>query len=259
MIDVDKIKAKLASLRRENKGNGDHNWRWRSGEGNHKVRLLPWPDSAEDPIKVLYFYFGIKPYGILAPAQFDKPDPVKEFQTKLYKEGTDEAKEIAKKLYSKPRAFVPVIVRDEEDKGVRIWEFNPNVAEQIYEMFLDKEIGAINDFKTGRDLKIKVSKPAGKKFAEIKVTPSMEKTVLSADKEQVKTWTSSIPSLNDKFTPMSYDELKKTLDDWFNGNEPDASTDGTEKGGDKKSKTDMSSEFDDVFEQLNKEIESDDD
>lgn len=259
MVDINKIRARLAKLKEQNSGAGKDAWRWRPEEGEYQVRLLPWADDPDDPIKTLQFYFGLKKYGLLAPCQFDKPDPVSEFQKALYEDGTVDAKEYAKKLYPKNQGHIPIIVRGEEDKGVRLWRFSPTVQERIYELFLKKGVGVINDPKEGRDLLVKFETKAGKRFRDTSVDVDFEKTPLSDNPKKAKEWLNSIPTLDDKYELLSYDELKKVVDDWFNGadEEGEASGDGTERGGDNKNNEEAKEkafeEMDEMFEEVMKD------
>ena len=60
---------------------------------------------------------------MIALTNFEESDPIMEFATQLRKTGEKENVDLAKKLFPKLRIFAPVVVRGEEDKGVRFWEF----------------------------------------------------------------------------------------------------------------------------------------
>ena len=122
-VDFDAIKKKLDQLSGNNKKSSS-NWRPQEGE-EYTVRLLSFPDNDGQPFKELWFYYNIgNNRGILAPYQFgNKEDPFQELITKLRDEATKESYELAKKLYPKMRCYAPVLVRGEEEKGVRIWGF----------------------------------------------------------------------------------------------------------------------------------------
>ena len=159
-LDLEKIRQKVAELNGELKKNRFSDWRWAPPEsGECLIRALPWKDSDGQPIKERNFYYniGIKG-GALSPTQFQKPDPVREFIKKLYKDDTDASKELAKKLYPSMRGYIPVIVRGEEDKGVRIWPFSPKIYKRLYAMLIDADIGDFTDPLEGRDLKVNVVK-----------------------------------------------------------------------------------------------------
>jgi len=263
MVDIAQIKEKLAQLKGERRDR--NSWRWKPDLGEHLVRLLPWPDDPNNPIKERYFYYNIGKQTFLSPRQFDKPDPVQEFISELYKENTEESKELAKKLYASLRGFVPVLVREEEDKGVRLWNFSPTVYQRILGFFVNKEIGFVNDPVKGRDLVVNVTKADNKKYQQCQVDPSFTARPLSQDQGEMQKWLDSIPSLDDKFELKSYDVIKKALDDWLAGDDEEQDdSDGTERSGPTNDsdktlefppKLEKTEELDELFKQL----ETDDD
>ena len=129
-IDLAAIRNKLNQLSGQN---SKRNIMWRPEEGEETtIRLLSFPDNDGQPFKERMFYYNIgNSPGLLSPYQFQKPDPVQELITKLRDEGSKESYELAKKLYPKMRCYAPVIVRGEEDKGVRIWAFGKMIYQNI--------------------------------------------------------------------------------------------------------------------------------
>ena len=55
--------------------------------------------------------------------------------------------QLAKKLDPKMRVFAPVIVRGEEDKGVRPWEFGKEIYMQLLGIAEDEDYGDFTDIK----------------------------------------------------------------------------------------------------------------
>ena len=135
-LDFDAIKRKLDKL---SGNNTSRNVMWKPTEGEkHSVRLLSFPDNDGQPFKELMFYYNIgNNPGLLAPYQFGKSDPIQELITKLRDEGSKESYELAKKLYPKMRCYAPVVVRGEEEKGVRLWAFGKSVYQTILNYMLD--------------------------------------------------------------------------------------------------------------------------
>jgi hypothetical protein len=72
---------------------------------------------------------------------------------------------------ARQRFFSPVLVRGEEDKGVRIWGYGKMVYEQLLNLVLNPEYGDITDTETGTDLVLHYGKPAGASFPQTKLTP----------------------------------------------------------------------------------------
>jgi hypothetical protein len=227
-IDFDAIRKKLNQI---SGGNSKKDIMWRPAEGTTTtVRLLSFQNNDGQPFKELWFYYNIGPgSGYLAPHQFGKPDPFQELINKLRddgKKGDKQAYELAKKLYPKMRIYAPVLVRDEEDKGVRLWSFGKGVYETLLGYLIDEDYGDITDPLNGYDIKVTVSKSPGKQYTDTTITPRPKTSPLSQSQEQAKKYLNSIPDLDSMFELKSYDQLKKVLDDWLNG--ADAENDESE-------------------------------
>tara|TARA_R110001583_G_scaffold48919_6_gene153106 strand:+ start:28 stop:795 length:768 start_codon:yes stop_codon:yes gene_type:complete len=234
-LDFEAIKNKLERL---SGGNKNRSVMWKPQEGEeHTVRLLSFKDNDGQPFKELWFYYNIgNNRGLLAPYQFENPDPIQELITKLRDEGSKESYELAKKLYPKMRTYAPVIIRGEEDKGVQIWGFGKTVYQTLLGLMLDEDYGDITDPKSGRDIKVVCSKQPGKKWAMTEVRPRGKQSGLSDNDSQSQSWLSSIPNLDEIYQMKSYDELTKIINDWLNDDDEDdgpsqSSTDSTNKAG----------------------------
>lgn len=224
-IDFDAIRRKLNKLSGQN---SRQNTSWRPQEGEeHTVRLLSFADNDGQPFKELWFYYNIgNNPGLLAPYQFGNPDPIQELITKLRDDGSKESYELAKKLYPKMRCYAPVVVRGEEDKGVRIWAFGKTVYQSLLNIMLDEDYGDITDTNEGRDVKVVCTKAPGRQWATTEVRPRGKQSPLSESADTVKQYTSSIPSLDEMYTCKTYEELEKIVNDWLNDDD-DADNDGT--------------------------------
>jgi hypothetical protein len=166
--------------------------------------------------------------GFVAPVQFGKKDPVQELITKLRNEGTKESYEMAKQLYPSTRTYAAVVVRGQENEGVKIWDFGKTVYQKLLTLMLDEDYGDITDPLTGRDIKINNSKPPGKKYADTDVTPRGKVSKLSNDQKQANEWLNSIPKVEDFYTLKSYDEISGILEAWINGDQETIESEGTE-------------------------------
>jgi hypothetical protein len=215
-FNADAIRKKLADLSGKN---SKKNVMWRPEEGKtYTVRFLPLAKSSDGSgLRDLWFYYGVgNNSGLLAPYQFGKPDPFQELITKLRADDNKDSYELAKKLYPKMRAFGAVIVRGEEDKGVRIWSFGKTVMQDLYNVMLDADYGDIMDLKKGYDIKVTCEKAAGKQFADTTVRPRPNPSPIHEDPSKAKEWLASVPNLDDIYSEKSYDELLKLLNDWIN-------------------------------------------
>ena len=240
-IDLDAIRNKLNQLSGQN---SRRNTTWRPQEGEESnVRILSFPDNDGQPFKERWFYYNIgNNPGLLAPYQFGKPDPIQELITKLRDDSSKESYELAKKLYPKMRCYAPVVVRGEEEKGVRIWAFGKTVYQTLLNIMLDEDYGDITDPKTGRDVKVVCTKPPGRMWATTEVRPRGKQSSLSEDASKAKDWLGSIPSLDDMFTLKSYEELEKLVNDWLNGDSEDREQEYTSRGGSEVQDTEKASD-----------------
>lgn len=229
-IDFEALRKKLGQL---SGTNSRRNMLWRPQEGEEAtVRLLAFQDNEDGlPFSERWFYYNIgNNPGLLAPYQFGDPDPVQELITTLRDEGTKESYELAKKLYPKARYYAPVVVRGEEEKGVRVWSFGKTVYQSLLNIMLDEDYGDITDPVDGRDVKVVCTKAPGRQWATTEVRPRGKQSPLAADKKQATTWTEAIPDITNLYEPKPYDALSKIINDWLNGDEATSDQGQTTRG-----------------------------
>ena len=236
-IDLAAIRKKLNQL---SGGNSRRDSMWRPQEGEEAtVRLLAFQDNDGQPFKERYFYYNIgNNPGLLAPHQFGNPDPIQNLINEL-RADNDEATqkssyELAKKLYPKMRVYAPVIVRGEEEKGVRLWAFGKQVYQSLLNIMLDEDYGDITDPTDGRDVKVICTKTPGRQWSTTEVRPRGKQTVLSENTKQAKQWIDNIPDLDQLYTCKSYDELENIVNAWLNADSSDNelnTSSGTSRGG----------------------------
>lgn len=219
-VDLDAIRKKIALMNGTSKR--FKQWKWNKQELNkeYQVRLLPWKFSEDndeefEPILERQFYYNIAKYGILAPSQFGKPDPIQEVIDSYIQDGD---KETAKQFFPKRRYFIPVYVRGQENDEPLIWEFGKQVAEDILKLFLDEDYGDITDPVSGTDLKITFVKNKGgwtspdispKRKSSHALTNSSGKPFKSEDdlKKAFSELVDKIPSLEENVQLESYKEI----------------------------------------------------
>lgn len=262
-IDLEAIRKKVNQL----SGNSSRrSVMWRPEAGEHRVRILPWPDNDGQPFLERWFYYNIGSNpGILTLHQFGEQDPIQEIINDLRNQGQKgdkEAYELAKRLYPKMRAYAPIIIRGQEAEGVKLWSFGKRVYESILRIMLDEDYGDITDPLEGRDIKVTLSKPPGNQWFQTDVMPTGKDSPLSTKKSEMKEWLDNMPDLDEIYTKKSYDEIKKIVTDWLEV-ESDGGSDGTdlvpskpkaEEKPDKKSFDDIDS----AFNQLNDLLDDED-
>jgi hypothetical protein len=252
-IDMSAIRKKLNQLSGQN---SKKNTMWRPEEGSETtVRLIAYPNNDGQPFKELMFYYNIgNNPGLLSPYQFGKPDPIQELITKLRDEGSKESYELAKKLYPKMRCYAPVIVRGEEEKGVRLWAFGKQVYQTLLNYMLDEDYGDITDPSEGRDVRVTCTKQPGKMWTSTDVRPRGKDSPLSENNDKSKQWLDNIPDVNDLFELKSYEELERIINAWLDGDDEDSSKETTRGGNYNQDKSE--SKNDDSPDAINSKYES---
>jgi len=212
-IDFEAIKKRLAGLTGQN--NKPKFWKPAEGETT-TVRLVVFKTESGIPFEERYFYYGIEKYGILAPFQFGKPDPVNELSRQLKSEGTKESYELSRKLRPVMRTYALVLVRGEEEAGLQVWQFGKGIYQDLMKTMMDPDYGDITDIQEGNDIKITVTKTPGKKWADTSIMPRPRKTALGIKKE-VEKWLADVSSIDDFFELSLYEIIEGSLNKWVNG------------------------------------------
>ena len=119
------------------------------------------------------------------------------------------------------RVFAPVIVRGEEEKGVRLWEFGKQVYQELLSIADDPDVGDYTDPIQGRDITIETTDPAsnGTSYNQSKVRVRTKITPLSEDASEVKKWLTEQPDAMTIFKKYEYEEMKNSLLEFLNPEE----------------------------------------
>lgn len=221
-MDLDQIKSKLNNLQSSAKGGGEKKDYskifWSPKVGKHEVRIVPSAYNEGNPFSEIKVYYGIGSKKVMiSPLNFGEKDPIKEFADILRKEYDKENYALSRKLDPKIRIFVPVIVRGEEDKGVRLWQFGKQIYEELLSMAVDEEIGDYTDVNSGYDLKLETVGPeaTGTAYNKTNIRLKMKPSKLSAKKEEVELWLSEQPEPLATFTRYSFEDMKASLEQWL--------------------------------------------
>jgi hypothetical protein len=150
---------------------------------------------------------------MISLSNFNEKDPIVEFAQGLRKSGDKENWSLAKKLEPKMRIFAPVIVRGEEDKGVRLWEFGKQVYMDLLSIAEDEDVGDYTDPFSGRDITVETAgkETTGLMYNTSTVRVRTKVTALSEDGDKVKLWLTTQPEPDTLFKRYSYEEMKAAL------------------------------------------------
>jgi hypothetical protein len=214
-MDLNSLKSRLAALQNPRGGQKKDfsNTIWKPTVGKHLVRIVPSAYSRQNPFKEVFIHYGIGSKMMVSPTTFGEKDPIVEFAQGLRKTSEKENWSMAKKLEPKLRVMVPVIVRGEEDKGVRLWEFGKQVYMDLLSFVEDEDIGDFTDPIQGRDITVETSgkETTGLMYNTSTVRVRTKITPLSEDADKVKLWLENQPDPASLFKRFSYDEMKAAL------------------------------------------------
>ena len=215
-LDLSKLKSRLSSLSNTNQKS---NLIWKPKPGKQVVRIVPYKFVPENPFIELKFHYNINGKTYLSPDSFGRPDPIVEFSNRLKKTGDKEDWKMGRKMEPKMRTFAPVIVRGEENEGVKFWGFGKQVYQELLSIISDPDFGDITDLTSGRDIVVefKTGDESGKSFPEtnIRVKPNVSLAVDPKNVQLIEALKSQVNIL-DLFPEFSYDELKDVMDKWLN-------------------------------------------
>jgi hypothetical protein len=193
---------------------------WKPTEGKAVVRIVPWKDNPENPFIELYFhYLGNKTY--LSPISNGNRDPIAEFADAIASGGNKDDYAQARQFRPKLRTFVPVVVRGEENLGVRFMSFGKTVYTELLSIIADPDYGDITDVRNGRDIVVEYipQEKSDTSFAKTMVRPKPNQTPISESAETVQRFLREQPDIRALFKEPSYEELKVALERYL---DPDA-------------------------------------
>jgi hypothetical protein len=216
-LNISALKAKLNQFTRQGERSDAL---WKPTEGKTVVRIVPWKENKENPFVELYFhYLGNKTY--LSPITNGNRDPIVEFADALQSGGTKDDWQQARPFRPKLRTFIPIIVRGEEDKGVRFMSFGKSVYTELLSIISDPDYGDITDTQTGRDVVIEYipQEKSDTNFAKTMVRPKPNQTPLADSSTTIQKFLTEQPDVKAIFKEPSYEELKVALERYL---DPDA-------------------------------------
>lgn len=219
-MDLSAIKSKLSSLQNQKQGGQKRDMSlilWKSSVGKHSVRIVPAMWDKSNPFKEVLVHYGIGNRTMISLVNFGEKDPIVEFAKQLAQTGDKDNWMMSRKLEPKMRVFVPVIVRGEEEKGVRLWEFGKQVYAELLSLADDPDVGDYTDVIQGRDITIETTGPEtnGTGYNQTKVRVRTKTTPLSEDAQEVEKWLNTQPEVFSIFKKYPYEEMKESLLSWL--------------------------------------------
>ena len=231
-MDLNLIKNKLSALQSsgQKKEKVDYTLtQWKpKGEGKYQIRVVPSKLDKQNPFKEVLVHYGYAKFPIYALTNWGEKDPIVEFAKQLRGTNDRDNWSLAKKLDPKMRIFAPIIVRGEEDKGVRLWEFGKEIYLQLLGLAEDEDYGDFTDINEGFDFTLEavMGDIGGRQGLKSSIRPKRKTSVLSEDISQIETWLEDQPDIlemQSKFK-KSFDDLKTVLTNFLNPEDEEEET-----------------------------------
>lgn len=192
--------------------------------GNNEVRILP-PVKGVSPLhmEALYHYQMVqddegRDRSLLCRKTFGEDCPACEWVEELVASGDDADSKKASRIKAKTRFFFQLIDRQNEDDGVKIGMFPPTIAERIFSLLMDPNVGNITDPDNGYDINIikkrrkgakSTGKPSFKDIEyEVNIIPDRCAVMLHDDDTADYSWTEQLANLDDVPRMYNYEDMK---------------------------------------------------
>lgn len=275
----DKFNTNVEEVREEVTEKNERQFRnslvWKPTD-EHQVRFLPYVHNDNNsPFTQVFFHWNIGEglAYLVCPKRtgISEECPICELTSNLYKSNTPENKELAKQITARSRWYAPILVRGEEDKGVKFFGFGKKVMEQImatlknpdYEDSFHPLDGidwtvTFKEAKTDQDYG-STTVSAGRKSHPMITIPK------NATDEQVEEFhqlmmkiLEEIPEIfTDVFVPKTYDELADVVFKFVKGEDAEDDEDG-EDDYSEDAEDDSENESNDAEDSDDSENDSDD-
>ena len=227
-MDLNAIKNRLDQMNKQTTSNsgGGKSLFWKPSVGKEVVRVVPNKYNKQFPFTEMLFYYGIGQRVMASPQNWQEKDPIQEFTKQLRNSGDKENWRLAKKLDAKTRIFAPIIVRGQEEEGVKLWQFGKEVYQDFLNMAADEEIGDYTDIVGGRDIKLTTVGPevTGTPYNKTSVGPSLKTSMLASDDNVAEGLLTNQPNPLEVFKRFSFDEVKAALQEYLSDGETQVST-----------------------------------
>ena len=217
-MDLNAIKKRLNQLQTTNNRTSSL---WKPQPGKTQIRIVPYAFNKDNPFIELFFHYNLNNRSYLSPISFGRPDPIEEFAQKLKASGSKEDYQLSRKLEAKMRTFAPVIVRGEENEGVKFWGFGKMVYQELLSVIADPDYGDITDPVNGRDISVEflTAEETGASYPKTNIRVKPNQTAITEDAQKLESLLENQSDLREIYTELSYDELTDVLNQWLQGTE----------------------------------------
>ena len=220
-MDINAIRKRLNQLHTTNTRTSNL---WKPQPGKTQIRIVPNKSNTDIPFIELFFHYDLGGKSYLSPISFGRPDPIEEFANKLKSSGNREDWRLGKKLEAKMRTFAPVIVRGEENEGVKYWGFGKTVYQELLSIIADPDYGDITDPVNGRDVSVEFisAEESGASFPKTNIRVKPNQTPISDEPSVLEKVKTSQKDITEIYQEQSYEDLTNVLNEWLNPSEEPA-------------------------------------
>ena len=203
-MDLDAIKSRLNQLQ-----NTQTNAFWKPQPGKSQIRIVPYKFDKNNPFSELFFHYSLVPNKtVLSPLSYGRPDPVQQFADKLKGSGNKDEWIQGKRIEPKMGTFVPVVVRGEENEGVKFWGFGKTVYQELLSIIADPDYGDISDSTNGRYIVVERQTPAeaGNQYGKTTIRVKPNQTPLSNDSNLLEKLLEEKPDIKELYNEQPFNE-----------------------------------------------------
>ena len=223
-MDINAIKQRLSSLQSSNSSGkkekidySKYYWKPKQ-EGKYQIRFVPSVLDPQNPFKEVFVHYGFSKFPTYALTNWGEKDPIVEMAAQLRNAGGSDNYKLAKKLDPKMRVFAPVIVRGEEEKGVRLWEFGKEIYMQLLGIAEDEDYGDFTSITEGRDFTVEavMGDIGGRQGLKSSIRIKPKTTALGTDKTIIKEWLTNQPDVLQLQRKSTFEDIKGMLFSFLN-------------------------------------------
>lgn len=251
---MDKVRSKLQSFDKTKTGGKKYTpeqqekierikkYIWKPEPGKQVVRIVPYQQSPDYPFIELYWHFDFNgdKRNYLSPSTINKADPIVELANRLQK--VNDTWQEGKQYQPKKRTYVPIIIREKEEEGVKFWGFGARVCEQLHSALVEPEYGDITDLVNGYDIVVdfKTAQELNADFPDTKILikpkprPVIDPSHPKA-KEILELITKKQPDIFDVYEVATYEDLAAALEVKLENKRSGSSVDSQPRGAERTS------------------------
>ena len=219
-INMELMRKKLQQLRGEDDADSVF---FKPPDGESQIRIVPAADG--DPLKEMHFHYNIpdRKGGVLCPKRnFGERCSICDFASSLWKEGVanndEESKKLAKSLFVRQRYFSPVVVRGQEEEGIKVYGYGKRAYELLLGYILDPEYGDITDPLEGTDISLVYTpRTAPGTFPQTSLKMRRNTSTLLEDTEAIPALLDRMPNFDGLFERLSSEQVDAIIDEQLSG------------------------------------------